>query len=187
MEDENRWLFFAFDHQARFEQPEAIWILANAETQELELITGENAWPAVYQLDPDVPDDGLIARGSRVGLDFGSPDNQLNQLYGFGPLLQQRPVPDPRPRLQAGGKKSPLAGEPFLGGTKGKCPKIRKIVILIQFDDNTKEKSRGGRPIPNFDQVLERERRLAKNLGFDQIIELNPDDFLDFDDRGNPR
>jgi hypothetical protein len=177
--DADTFLFFAFDPQSRFEQKRTLWILANWRTKSVQLFD-RTVWPNVMIPGDgaDDGDDGITCRGSRAGPDFGSPDVQRNQFFG-GVLFQDgAPVAPPRPRVPRRAPASPLAGLSFLGGTAANCPRVTKVAILVQLDDNTTPQNRNGQQIPNFDDVMKRERALVQALGFDQVFELKPDDFI---------
>ena len=185
--DADSFLFFAFDSQSRFEQRRTLWILANKRTKSVQVFD-RPVWPNVMIPADDDADDGITCRGSRIGPDFGSPDVQRNQFFG-GVLFQDgAPVAPPQPRVPQRAPASPLAGLSFIGGTAANCPRVTKVAVLVQFDDNTTPQNRNGRQIPNFDDVMKRERALVQALGFDQVFELKPDDFItSYSTSGIPR
>ena len=185
--DDDTFLFYGFDPVSLFEQPRTVWMLASPGTERFETFV-RPSWPEVIVLDGDGRDDGITCRGSRIGLDFGSPDNQRNQFFGGPGAVDDRPVAPPEPRAPQREPLPGLAGRPFVGGTAANCARVTKIAVLVQLDDNNARVNRRGVEIPDFDDVMRRERALVKALGFDQTHELRPDDFItDYSATGRPR
>jgi len=182
--DPDTHLFYAFEPGTLFEQERTLWITARAGAEPV--VFESPRWPEVVVPDPCVEEDGVISEGDRVGIDYGSPNTRRNQLFAVGgslTLLEVLGGPSRVPKRVP----SPLNGEPLLGPPRPGCRRVRKIAVLVQLDDNTAPRRRNGRLIPNFNDVMQRERDLIRVLGFDQLVELRPDDFiLRFTSGGKP-
>lgn len=178
---EGNWLlFFGFDTRSLFEQDKALWWLVNEETEEI-IYHESTAWPDVYVADSDIDDDNSEVYAAAIAPHFGLLQNRQNNYFNVGPLFQQAPEPVKPPRKRAVEKPEGFLRE------KGDCPKIRKIAILVQFDDNTSPTNKKGKLIPNFDKVLEAEKKIVEGLGCKPIVELKPDDFITHSSSGVPK
>lgn len=210
IDNDRAWLFYAFEPAEGFAQNASPWIMANEATEEVEVIEAD-AWPRLL-IATDAPDSGpdITCRGSAFGPDFGYKDTRENQIFSAGgedegadlpeaddggegdsapeqddPDTERVPLPGWYQPIPPQGPPSPHRGRGLTGVIDQPCPNgVAKIALLIAFDDNTSETTEDGKPIPNFDHLMEAERRLARELGCDGIASLGPDDFLTPDDYG---
>jgi hypothetical protein len=187
------WLFFAFDPESGFAQPDATWLVVQAGAGEVQVIDDQGGWPEVRIKDVDptllTEGEGATCQGSRWGPAFGSPKLRDGGFFGGGGVFyNELPAANP-PRRRPAVPVNPVhEGRTLLGTPEGPCPDgIKKIALLIQLDDNNQKRNEKGKEIPDFDDVMDRERRLMRELGFNEVHEIKPDDLNAYDSKGKPK
>ncbi len=176
---EREYLFFGFDPESLFEQPEARWLLADAATGELRVLEGQGGWPVV-ELETERDSDSEEQQ-NEILVDFGGHGVLYNQFFNAsagGVLLSTTSLYPPR-SIQYGTQVN--KGKQITGNAAG-CATYRKVGIIVRLDDNTKPTMRtekGKRKaIPSFDEVVKQEFQLLQGLGFDDIYYVKPADLV---------
>lgn len=169
IDQDNMWLFFAYDPAAFLGQPDARWILINGNSEEMQII--ENR-----EFEPEV----TLVNGEPYPLDYGSHDHVYYGLFATGPYLQDRTTgSSTTPENRDGASTTPeitlSTQAPIIGlsfSSEEPCPpeKVKKYAFVVTLDDTDKR----------FEALKNQEKNLLKKLGIPtgNLHELNPADFV---------
>ena len=162
VEQNNTWLFFAYDPTAFFGQPDARWILINGNTEEIEIIENREFGPEVF-----------LSNDNPYPMQYDNRDYYFQQVFTTGDGLNFQNDDSERKeqdkilyQLTSTHEGQTVIGVPFKEGCDPK--KVKKYAIFANFDD-TQER---------FTSLLREEKNLIQKLGFDGTVELFPKDFL---------
>ena len=153
IDQDNTWLFFAYDPDAFFGQPDARWILINGNSEDMQIIENREFWPEV-----------ITADGEAYPFDFGSHDHVYFGLFNAGPYFQyhntgEDTTPEKKDETDSTEEDSDSIGPAIIGlsSTLKDCPpeEIKKYAFILTFDDTDKR----------FIELKNDEKKLLKKLG----------------------